>query len=463
MILDDSVKDLTQGSIPKHIISMALPLAIGMLVHTLYMFTDLYFVSQLGDAETTALSLVGNVLFFIFAISQILNVGTATLIANSVGKKNQAESNSIFNQAILLSCILGLVVLSFGLFVIQFYLQHTTTDLAVREAAMIYTKWFIPCLAMQFLFITLGAAMRGIGIVKPMMFAQLGSLLLNILLSPLLITGWGFIPSMGISGAGLASSISMILAIVVTLLYFRKADGYLRIDLKAWKIDRSTIKKLLVIGGPVGLELTLTFCYISLTFWAIKDLTMDVQAALSIGSKIIQGLSLPMMAVVFSLPAVAGQNFGANNLARFKYAFFWVMCCVSIIMLLMSVIAINCGSLLATPFSNDANVIDQTQYFLEIVAFNFIATGIVYSCSGIFQATGNTFPSLISNASRLFTFVLPVIWLVLTQRVSVELLWHLSVITVLIQAALSLYLARNHLGLIASKISATDYSVKEVS
>ena len=79
------MKDLTQGSIPKHLLTMAMPMMIGMLVQTLYFLVDLYFVGKLGATALAGLSLAGNAMFLIFALTQIINIGTVTLISHAVG------------------------------------------------------------------------------------------------------------------------------------------------------------------------------------------------------------------------------------------------------------------------------------------------------------------------------------------------------------------------------------------
>ncbi len=73
------MKDLTQGSIPKHVIEMAVPMAVGMLVQTLYFLVDLYFVGRLGDVALAGVSAAGNTMFMIIALTQILGVAVALL------------------------------------------------------------------------------------------------------------------------------------------------------------------------------------------------------------------------------------------------------------------------------------------------------------------------------------------------------------------------------------------------
>ena len=117
------MKDLTQGSIPKQLISMALPMMIGMFIQTLYFIVDLYFVGKLGSPALAGLSLAGNAMFLIFALTQILNVSTAALIAHAVGAKDQQDANLTFNQSMMLSTVVGIVVAVIGYLGAESYLE----------------------------------------------------------------------------------------------------------------------------------------------------------------------------------------------------------------------------------------------------------------------------------------------------------------------------------------------------
>ena len=97
------MKDLTQGSIPKHLIVMAFPMMIGMFIQTLYFLVDLYFVGKLGASALAGLSLAANAMFLVFALTQILNVSTASLISHAVGAKNNIDANLTFNQSMMIN------------------------------------------------------------------------------------------------------------------------------------------------------------------------------------------------------------------------------------------------------------------------------------------------------------------------------------------------------------------------
>lgn len=80
--------------------------------------------------------------------------------------------------------------------------------------------------------------------------------------------------------------------------------------------------------------------------------------------------------------------------------------------------------------------------FLRIISWNFVASGLIFTCSGMFQAMGNTLPALLSSASRLLTFVLPGLWMSAQPGFTLRQVWLLSVASVALQALLSLWLVR---------------------
>ena len=126
------MEDLTQGSIPKHLIKLAVPMAIGMLVHTLYLMIDLYFVGQLGEHALAGVSAAANISMFVLALTQMLNIGTATLISHAVGRKDQHDANKVFNQSLTLSAVMAALVLITGIGMTQPYMNTMSLDPQVQ-------------------------------------------------------------------------------------------------------------------------------------------------------------------------------------------------------------------------------------------------------------------------------------------------------------------------------------------
>src|SRR6202140_4473463 len=185
------MKDMTHGSIRAHLIGLAAPIAFGMLFQTLYFLVDLYFVAGLGGAAIAGVGSAGNASFLILALTQVLGVGTVALIAQAVGRKDQAAAMLLFNQSLLLS-LLGVVgSLLFGYALAPMYVAGIGADAATRAAGLAYLHWYLPGLALQFALVGMGSALRGTGIARPTTVVQIVTVLLNIVLTPVLITGWG--------------------------------------------------------------------------------------------------------------------------------------------------------------------------------------------------------------------------------------------------------------------------------
>ena len=96
------MKDLTQGPIFRQLIAMAAPIAAGMLLQTLYYVVDLYFVAQLGDAALAGVGAAGTAMFVVFALTQILGVGTVTLMSHAVGRDDRRDANHVLLSGRLL-------------------------------------------------------------------------------------------------------------------------------------------------------------------------------------------------------------------------------------------------------------------------------------------------------------------------------------------------------------------------
>ena len=102
------MKDLTQGSVIRHLLHMASFLAVSMLVQTLYLLADLYWVGRLGKEAIAAVGVAGNLMMVVLALTQMLGVGTTTLIAQAAGRKDQAHAERAFNQSLVMSIVVAL-------------------------------------------------------------------------------------------------------------------------------------------------------------------------------------------------------------------------------------------------------------------------------------------------------------------------------------------------------------------
>jgi putative MATE family efflux protein len=434
--------DLTQGSIPKHIIRMAAPMALGMIFQTLYLLVDLYFVAKLGDSAIAGVAAAGNLSFIVMALTQVLGVGTMVLISHAAGRKDQADANLVFNQSLLLSAIAGAAVWIAGVLGAESYLRLLAADESIVQMGVQYLFWFIPAMALQFALISMGSALRGTGIAKPTMIVQMLTVLLNAALAPVLIAGWGTGKPMGVAGAALASTIAVAAGVLALAWYFVKLEHFVGFDAKLLKPHLHTWKRLFRIGVPSGGEFGLMFFSMFVIYFIIRDFGAAAQAGFGVGGRVMQSVFLPAMAIAFAAAPVAGQNFAAGKFDRARQTFWEAANIGSLLMLVVTLFVQLKPDLLVRIFTEEEAVILVASDFLQAISWNFVASGIVFTCSGMFQAMGNTVPSVISSAIRVVIFVGPALYVSQMAGFELHWTWRVSVVATNVHALVALWLLK---------------------
>ncbi|MFO1395012.1 MAG: MATE family efflux transporter [Steroidobacteraceae bacterium] len=435
--------DLTQGSVRQHLVRMAVPMAVGMLMQTLYFLVDLYFVGRLGDAALAGVGAAGTLTMIVISLTQVLGVGTVALIAQAVGRKDAADANLVFNQSLGMSALCLVFTLAAGYAASGAYMATMGADAATAEAGRTYLAWYLPGLALQFAMVAMGSALRGTGIVKPTMAVQMITVLLNIVLAPVFIAGWVTGRPMGVAGAGLASTVAIAVGVVVLYLYFQRLEKYVHVDAAQWRPQAGAWRRILAIGLPAGGEFLMMFVIMAVIYGAIRGFGPDAQAGFGVGSRVMQAMFLPAMALAFAIAPVAGQNFGAGLRDRVRETFRAALTMSIGLMVVLTLVSKLWPEPLVSGFAEDPAVVSMGVVYLTVISWNYVASGINFCCSAMFQALGNTLPALLSSAGRLLTFVLPALWLATRPGVCIVDFWHLSVASTALQAVMNLLLLRS--------------------
>jgi putative MATE family efflux protein len=441
------MRDLTQGSITRTILAMAAPVAFGMLFQTLYLLVDLYFVAALGDAAVAGVGAAGTLMFMIMAVTQVLSVSAVALMSQAVGRKDQAHANLVFNQSMVLALGFAVLTLVFGLLFRDLYMSGITADPAARAQGVLFMTWFVPSMALQFPMMAMASALRATGIVKPGMMVQMITVLLNTILAPILIAGWGPGPALGVLGAGMASMISVSVGVLMLLFYFVKLEKYVSFQRAQWVPDLAVWKRMVGIGLPAGGEMLLMFVYFAIVYWLIQDFGAPSQAGFSIGGRIMQSIFMPTMAVAFAIGPIVGQNFGAGRHDRVREACNKGILLNSIVMAVVTLLVQIDPALMVRGFTSEQEVVTVGSDFLRIISWNFVMQGIVFSCSGMFQGLGNTRPALLSTICRLAIFIPLAYLMTLREDFAVYHIWYASVVSVFSQGIISYLLVQRELKL----------------
>lgn len=434
------MQDLTSGSLTGHLLKTTSFMLVSMVFQTLYVLVDLFWMGRLGTDAIGAVGLAGNLSFVVIAITQVLSVGATTLVSHASGRKDQERAIFLFNQSQVLSMAVGLLFLVVAMLFRHQYAAGQSATEGMRIATEQFLLWFIPAMALQFAMVAMGAALRGTGNFKPGMWVQTGTVVINTVLAPFLIFGWGPFPQMGVSGAALSTFVAIVIGVAWISVYFFDSKAYLRFHFAHWKPQFRIWWEMLKIGLPAGAEFALMGIYMAVIYAITRPFGAAAQGGFTIGLRIVQSAFLPVVALGFAVAPVAGQNFAARKGERVRAAFKAAAGMAAGLMLVMAV-----GIYLAAPrlmaiFTTDPEVVRVGVEYLRIVVLTFVASGITFVSSSMFQALGNTVPSLLTSGLRLVTSVIPAIFIARITGFHLTWIWYLSAAAVFLQLALNLLL-----------------------
>lgn len=432
---NDSRIDLTEGPILKTLIRLAVPVTIAMVMFTVYLMVDLYFVGRLGPDAVAALSIAGNAFFIHLGFSTVLGTGGMALIAQAFGRKDYEYAATVFKQSILLALIVGVIEAATGLMIAPAYIKYFGGSGKSLEWGIQYFQIFVISFLFMILLYTIGNCYRGMGNTKTPMIIMLQANLLNILLDPILIFGWLGLPALGVRGAALASVISQIYALAIYG-YFIFIKGS-HIDLKGkWQLRFSIIRKCLFIGIPSGMNHFLLAANLLITFRVISVYGTAALASIGIGFRILQAIYIPVIAVASAMAAIVGQNFGANKYDRISGTFARAWMVSIMFMLFWTAICQAFPAYLIGIFSNDPAVIRFGIGYLKVFSLGFVMVGTIMVFNAVFQGLGKTYPSLIGAVLDNSLFAGLVFTLPMYFSWGIQSIWWIKLTTVIIEMAL---------------------------
>jgi putative MATE family efflux protein len=434
------MQDLTTGSVVRHLLKTASFMLVTMVFQTLYSLVDLYWVGRLGKEAVAAVGISGNLSFVVLAISQMLGVGTTTLVSHAAGRRDKPQALLVFNQSLVLSSLAGVIFFVLAMALRTAYAGRFAADALTADLTSDYLLWFIPAMALQFGIVAMSAALRGTGNFKPGMVVQSSTVVLNMVLAPFLIFGWGTGHPLGVAGAAISTLVAVAVGSVWLTLYFLPEDSFLRFVPADARPQLGLWGRMLKIGLPAGAEFGMTTIYMLLVYIVTRPFGAAAQAGFGVGLRIVLAGYLPVVALGFSVAPVAGQNFGARRPERVRQTFLMGAVLSAVLMAAFAVLCHIAPAAMVRIFSQDPQVVSVGEEYLRVISWGFVATGVVFVASSTFQAIGNTLPSLATSFLRVLIVAVPVILLSRQPGFELRWIWYLSVAAVLLQVVASLWL-----------------------
>ena len=406
--------DLTTGNIPSSLVRLAAPILLGMVMFTLYLLADLYFVGRLGPDAVAALSISGNAFFIHLGLSTVLGTGAMALIAQAFGRRDYGYAATVFKQSVMLTLLVGVAAAVIGLSVARPYIAF----FGGTGQSYIWGVQYFQIFSISFIFMLLlyviGSTYRGMGDTRTPFMVMIQANLLNIVLDPLLIFGLLGLPRMEVRGAALASLISQIYALCLYLFFIRRKSFPL--DLRGYWLPRfAIIKQSLTIGLPSGLSHFLLAANLMITYRVVSSYGTAALASIGIGWRILNAIYLPVIALSSATAAMIGQNFGADKPPRIQKSYLLSVFIAVAYMLACTLICWMLPAELMGVFTENSEVLSFGRGYLTIFSLSNVFVGMIMVMGAAFQGLGKTYPSLmgaiVDNAIyAALVFSLPVIF-----------------------------------------------------
>ncbi|HHY91437.1 MAG TPA: MATE family efflux transporter, partial [Clostridiales bacterium] len=247
--------DLTTGNILKHLISFSIPLLLGNLLQALYNTVDSIWVGRfIGPKALGAVSVSFPVIFILVSLVMGITMATTVLVAQYAGAKDQRMIIKTISNSMLLLTIAAIVITVIGLLFGKKILIWMNTPRDILAYATDYLNIFFIGLIFMFGYNVLSSVLRGLGDSRtPLRFLFI-STIINLVLDPLFILGFGWIPPMGIRGAALATILAQSISFFLALRYLDKNSHFIKFRIADWKLSKELTVKMIKIGLPSGLQ-----------------------------------------------------------------------------------------------------------------------------------------------------------------------------------------------------------------
>jgi putative MATE family efflux protein len=435
-------RDLTAGSIPRHVIAFSLPMLAGSAIQTAYSFVNAVWVGQyLGTEALAALTVSMPVIFVSIAVAAGFTIAANVLVSQSFGARDFDSLHATVRTSTALVNLAGLLLLALGLTLAGplLRLMHTPAD--IFTASLSYLRIILWTLPLTFAVFLIASLLRGIGDSKTPVYFQVVSLLLNAALDPVLMFGLGPFPKLGLNGTAWASLFSQAAAVVAMLLYIPRQRP---VVMPSWppRPDAPTAWLLLKIGFPAMIQHSVISVSMLVIVSLVSRFGTNADAAFDAGLRIDDVAFLPALTFGMAASSLAGQNIGAGYYHRVREIFWWAVIFSGGISALIGVFAVLYPDIMLRAFLKESEVISVGVTYLRIVGFTYVLFAIMFVSNGIINGSGHTLPTTIFSMATLWGIRLPLAALLPRYVGGVEGIWYAMLISVFCGMTLSLtYLA----------------------
>lgn len=432
--------DVTSGSIIRSVFSLSIPASLGLLMDFALNVVNIFWVGKLGPAAQDAVASTMVIIWPIMALSSLVITGLTALVARHVGARELPSAAYIIKQSLYFGLLIGVSTSLTGMLAVPAMLDFMQVSEATTQHAAQYLlvylcgSWLFPVVDSMY------ASFRASGDTATP--AKVGALvvLLNILLDPLLIFGWGPIPPLGITGAACATVLSLVIGTyIMGSLLIRGKLGYSIRPIFDVKPQLSTIRRIARIGLPITVQ-QLAFVMV---YWfiirTVHEFGVPAGAAMGIGNRMESFAYLTCAGFGIAAATMVGQNLGAGKPDRAARCAWGTVTLGIAVTSIISLCFLLLPTQIAGVFSNDPQVIHIAADYLRILGLSQFTMATEIILEGAFSGAGDTLPPLIVLLPGAIIRI-PMAWyLAVDQGWGINGVWWTLTITTTIKASILAY------------------------
>ena len=435
-----TLKENKMGVMPvgKLLTGMALPMILSMLVQALYNVVDSIYVSQISESAVTALSLAFPIQNLQIGFAVGIGVGVNSLLSKSLGMKDQEAANRTAGNGIIVMSIAAAGFLIFGLVGVRPFFQMQSNVAETVEGGIDYLS--ICCIFSMGVFMQVLSErlLQSTGRAVLSMLTQGVGAVINIILDPLFIHGWWFIPKMGIAGAAIATVIGQWVAALLGLYLNEKFNPEIQFGRRYAKLSGTIVKQILAVGIPSvvmnGIGSIMTFGMNQI----LQGFAETATSVFGIYFKLQSFFFMPLFGINNATISIIAFNYGARKPQRIVKTLKLAATAALGVMIIGLLAFQIVPDLLLGMFNPSAEFLVMGRAALRSISWSFPVAAVCISLGACFQALGNGIYSTITSLGRQLVVLLPAAYL-LSLSGNVNLVWLSFPIAELASAALTLF------------------------
>lgn len=409
--LSGTEQDFTEGKLSRAILLLSIPMVLEMVMESTFAIVDIIFVQKLGSEAVAIVGITESMLTIIYAIAWGLSFSATSIVSRRIGEKNHEGAANAAFQSIVAGTLVSLAIAFVGIFGAKALLGLMGSSPAMIESGWKYTSIMITGNVIIMLLFINNAIFRSSGDAAIAMRVLLVANLINIVLDPCLIFGWGPFPKLGVTGAAIATTVGRGLAVLFQ--FWLLFGGHHRIVIKRrhirfdWKMIKHVFE---VAGGGIAQNIIGTASWIFLML-LISGFGSSVVAGYTISIRIIIFALLPSWGLSNAASTLVGQSLGANKPARAEKAV-WASAIVNFtVQAIIGLLFIMYPAFFVGLITSDPTVIPLATESLRIISYGFFFYGVGMVMIQAFNGAGDTNTPTYINFFCFWLLEIPLAWI----------------------------------------------------